>query len=105
MPTECLRMSGVLSIVGAGASALAFLYAYVQKFVDNAGMPDSIFIFEKSGVFGPGVAYEQDLSTNILNTKTGFITPFHDLPGDFYNWLNANEKTWKPSFPCFNSRK
>jgi uncharacterized NAD(P)/FAD-binding protein YdhS len=98
-------MNESLAIVGAGVSALAFIYAYIQKFVDNAGMPNSIFIFEKSGVFGPGVAYEQDLGTNILNTKAGFITPFHDMPGDFYDWLNANEKTWKSSFPCFQQHK
>jgi uncharacterized NAD(P)/FAD-binding protein YdhS len=95
----------MIAIVGAGASGLALIYAYIQQFTDDAEMPNTVLVFEKSGVFGPGVAYEQDLSTNILNTKTGFITPFHDRPGDFYNWLNANERIWKASFPHYRAQK
>jgi uncharacterized NAD(P)/FAD-binding protein YdhS len=105
MPAVIGEVGRMIAIVGAGASGLALIYAYVQHYTDDAGMPNTVFVFEKSGVFGPGVAYEQDLSTNILNTKTGFITPFQDRPGDFYNWLNANERIWKPSFPHYRQQK
>lgn len=98
-------MKRSLAVIGAGASALASLYAYIVRYDDALGMPDTIFVFEKSGTFGPGIAYEQDLHTNILNTKTGYITPFYDRPGDFYSWLVENEVLWRRLFPEFDLDK
>jgi len=60
-----------------------------------------VYLVEKRGVFGAGAAYAPDVASNLLNTKAGFITPFHDRPGDFYRWLTANPGAWRRSFPDF----
>jgi uncharacterized NAD(P)/FAD-binding protein YdhS len=87
-----------VSIIGGGATAVAFLHGYVQMVDDGHEMPDLVYIFERRDRFGPGAAYESDLASNLLNTKTGFITPFHDRPGDFFKWLAANESNWRARY-------
>jgi uncharacterized NAD(P)/FAD-binding protein YdhS len=89
----------VITIVGSGAAALAFLYNYIQLTTASSINPTTIYLVEKRGVFGPGAAYSADSLSNILNTKTGYITPFHDRPGDFFNWLNSNQRDWRRRFP------
>lgn len=91
----------VITIVGGGATSLAFLYNFIAAV--PPGAPDTtVYLVEKRGAFGPGVAYAPDVASNILNTKTGFITPFHDCPGDFLDWLRQNDATWRRHFPAFD---
>lgn len=93
----------VLTIVGGGATALAFLYNYLGQ-IDAASAPvTTVYLVEKRGVFGAGAAYAPDVASNLLNTKTGYITPFHDRPGDFGKWLHANPNDWQRSFPQFEA--
>jgi len=92
----------VITIVGGGATSLAFLYNYIASVPADGHRETTVYLVEKRGVFGPGAAYARDVSSNILNTKTGFITPFHDRPGDFYNWLRENEWAWRRHFPAFD---
>ncbi|GGY99506.1 FAD/NAD(P)-binding protein [Pseudoduganella plicata] len=92
----------VITIVGGGATALAFLYNYIASVPSGQQPETTVYLVEKRGVFGPGAAYARDVSSNLLNTKTGFITPFHDRPGDFYNWLRENEWAWWRNFPAFD---
>lgn len=92
----------VITIVGGGATSLAFLYNYIAAVPSGQQPETTVYLVEKRGVFGPGAAYARDVSSNILNTKTGFITPFHDRPGDFYNWLRENEWAWRRNFPTFD---
>lgn len=91
----------VLTIIGGGSTALSFIYNYLQMAAVENDVPTTIYLVEKRGVFGPGAAYTADSLSNILNTKTGYITPFHDRPGDFFNWLGANKDLWKTRFPDF----
>ncbi|KAF0811307.1 hypothetical protein IGB42_04240 [Andreprevotia sp. IGB-42] len=95
-------MNEVIAIIGGGSTAASFLYNYLQSVDANNALPRTIYLFEQRSVFGPGAAYEPDLSSNILNTKTGFITPFHDRPGDFFHWLKANLPLWQHRFPAFH---
>jgi uncharacterized NAD(P)/FAD-binding protein YdhS len=94
-------MDKVIAIVGGGSTALAFLHSYLQLADDGHALPQTIYLFEKRGVFGPGAAYEPDLGSNLLNTKTGFITPFQERPGDFYRWLQENNTAWRGRYPDF----
>lgn len=95
-------MDKVIALVGGGATALAFTYTYMQEYdAAEAQLPGTIYLFEKRPWFGPGAAYGPDAASNLLNTKTGFITPFHDRPGDFHAWLCAREAIWRPHFPHF----
>lgn len=96
-------MENTLCIVGAGSTCLAFLHYYTQQFKRAArGAPKTLFVIEKTDEFGCGVAYSQDVASNILNTKSGYITPFIDKPGDFYAWLNLNASAVRARFPDFS---
>ncbi len=94
-------MDQVIALVGGGATALAFTHTYIQEYEADAQLPGTIYLFEKRACFGPGAAYGPDTASNLLNTKTGFITPFHDRPGDFHAWLGSKEDLWRPHFPHF----
>lgn len=90
----------VITIVGGGATSLSFLYSYLAS-VPGKNMPTTVYLLDKRGCFGSGAAYEPDVASNILNSKTGFITPFYDRPGDFFNWLTESQPIWRKSFPDF----
>lgn len=92
----------VITIIGGGSTSISFLYNYLQLMESESEAPITIYLVEKRGTFGPGAAYCSDSTTNILNTKTGYITPFHDKPGDFYHWLQSNEDIWRRRFPAFS---
>lgn len=91
----------VITIIGGGSTSISFLYNYLQLTCGENEVPTTIYLVEKRGVFGPGAAYCADNTSNILNTKTGYITPFHDRPGDFFEWLKSNEDLWTRRFPDF----
>jgi uncharacterized NAD(P)/FAD-binding protein YdhS len=86
-------------IIGGGASCISFIDALLKKNLQEKYNELSLTILEKSSEIGPGNAYTRDLSSNILNTKAGYITIFKDHPGDFYNLLECNEYKWKADFP------
>ncbi|SFU26907.1 FAD/NAD(P)-binding protein [Xenorhabdus koppenhoeferi] len=86
-------------IIGGGASCISFMDALLKRNLQEKFNELSLTILEKSSEIGPGNAYISDLSSNILNTKAGYITIFKDHPGDFYNWLECNEYKWKLNFP------
>jgi uncharacterized NAD(P)/FAD-binding protein YdhS len=87
-----------ITIIGCGVTTIAFLYNLCQLASADFNRKITVNVIEKSGCFGPGVAYSRDSESNILNTKAGYITPFYDKPGDFFNWLSANENVWRPHF-------
>ena len=91
----------VITIVGGGATSLAFLYNYIAAVPAGQQPETTVYLVEKRGVFGPGAAYAPDVSSNLLNTQTGFISPFHDRPGDFHHWLREHEWAWRRNFPAF----
>lgn len=94
-------MEKVIAIIGGGATALSFIHHYVRQADDVGELPRTIYLFEKNRAFGPGAAYMADTASNLLNTKTGYITPFHDKPGDFQAWLSAKEAFWRMHYPHF----
>jgi uncharacterized NAD(P)/FAD-binding protein YdhS len=96
-----MNVNQTLTIVGGGATTVAFLHSYLELVDAGHMLPSTIYLCEKRGMPGPGAAYEPDLASNILNTKTGFITPFHDRPGDFFKWLQANQTAWRSRYPDF----
>lgn len=84
-------MKGNIIIIGGGASCIAFIDALLKKKVIDI----SITIVEKAEEIGPGNAYSSDLTSNILNTKAGYITIFKNYPSDFFNWICCNKYKWK----------
>ncbi|WP_349295680.1 FAD/NAD(P)-binding protein (plasmid) [Thioclava sp. 'Guangxiensis'] len=96
-------MEKTFAIVGCGATAISFLDRHLTRVEADGVEPGNIFIFEKRLEFGCGAAYEPDMPSNILNTKTGFITPFPNQPGHFHAWLEENPKEWRSAFPFFDT--
>ncbi|MEG1350310.1 MAG: FAD/NAD(P)-binding protein, partial [Hafnia sp.] len=95
-------MEDTICIVGAGSTCLAFVHYYTEKMKAlPTGAPKTLYVIEKSEEFGCGVAYASDLSSNILNTKSGSISPFIDKPGDFFQWLGSNKAMVSRCFPDF----
>lgn len=94
-------MKNAFAIVGCGATAIAFLQRHLDRVAARNAPAGTIYLFEKRGDFGRGAAYEADLDSNILNTKTGFITPYPHRPGHFLEWLEQNPGAWRPAFPAF----
>ena len=94
-------MNSVIALVGAGSTALAFLHHYLQNLPTAPHLSKTIYLFEKRSAFGSGAAYEADRASNLLNTKTGYISPFSDRPGDFWHWLQSQPTSWQPQFPGY----
>lgn len=94
-------MKNAFAIVGCGATAIAFLQRHLDRVAACNAPAGPIYLFEKREDFGRGAAYEADLQSNILNTKTGFITPFPHLPGHFQRWLEDHPGAWRHAFPEF----
>ncbi|MGB7996684.1 MAG: FAD/NAD(P)-binding protein, partial [Photobacterium halotolerans] len=77
-----------LTLVGGGASSLAFLDAFTRHWNCQPNQDVVIFVIEKKSVWGVGNAYTEDSHSNLLNTQAGVISGLPDLPGDFMHWLN-----------------
>lgn len=91
-------------IVGGGASCISFIYSFIKN-KKHLNKKSTITIVEKLKEFGPGNAYVDDLSSNILNTKAEFITAIGDKPGDFFQWLTLNKDKWTQKFPSLEITK
>lgn len=94
-------MEKVITIIGGGATALAFLDRFITESKDDIKNLATIYVLEKQEIFGPGVAYNEDSASNILNTKAGYISAFPSKPGDFFNWLHSNPDLWEDKFPNY----
>lgn len=91
-------------IVGGGASCISFINSFIKS-NKYFNIEITITIVEKLKEFGPGNAYMDDLSTNILNTKAEFITALENKPGDFYQWISMNKNRWSQRFPTLEVTK
>ncbi len=92
----------VIVVVGAGASCVSYVEALLAEVPTcKPGLRFTIYIIERRRRFGRGLAYEQDLDSNILNTKASFITPFSNRPGHFHDWALANRDAWEEEFPGY----
>ena len=47
-------------------------------------------VIERSGTFGPGVAYSTSLDAHVLNVRSNRMSAVEDRPGDFVRWLEAH---------------
>lgn len=90
----------VIAIVGGGATAISLLDALIRE---AKALPEQprlvVYMIESRRLRGRGLAYDDDLASNLLNTRAGFITPFPDRPGHFHAWIVANGATWRHEFP------
>jgi uncharacterized NAD(P)/FAD-binding protein YdhS len=93
-------MKYTIVVVGSGATALSLLRSFYDECMRSlVSKPLTIYVVERRRYKGRGLAYDVDVSTNLLNTRAGFITPFIDKPGHFYEWLASNRELWEDEFP------
>lgn len=75
------------AVIGGGFSGtLSVIQLIVQ-----AREPLTIEWFERSGAFGPGLAYSTQDINHLLNVRAAFMGAFPDRPGHFYDWLSGEE--------------
>jgi len=94
-------MKDIIAIIGCGATAIAFIKRYLDNAASYQPCSATIYLFEQRQSFGAGAAYEDDVSSNLLNTKTSIVSPYPQSPGHFKSWLEENPDLWRSRFPDF----
>lgn len=74
---------GRIAIVGAGFSGAALAIQLLQR-----GAAD-VTLIERSGRFGPGLAYGTTCDRHLLNVRSGRMSLFPERPRDFVRWLDG----------------
>ena len=61
-----------ISIIGAGASGIISVHQLVEKLLKSSFSSKKIriYLFDRSGVFGPGLAYSTPLDSHLINMRT-----------------------------------
>ena len=75
-------MKSSIGIIGGGFSGCMLAHHLLEKTEDL-----QVVIFNKSSRIGPGLAYEPQSSTMLLNVKAGKMSAFPAIPSDFVDWL------------------
>lgn len=90
----------VIAVVGGGATAVSLIDSLVREAKTAPGCPRLVvYTIDNRRLRGRGLAYDDDVASNLLNTRAGFITPFPDRPGHFFTWLRENGAVWRHEFP------
>ncbi|TXK36415.1 hypothetical protein FVR03_17840 [Pontibacter qinzhouensis] len=89
-----------IAIIGGGATGVAtFLNLVIKLRTQPLEGRVKIVLLEKSGEFGPGLAYGSHQKGHILNTAAGLMGIFPDEPLHFVEWLQQHSATIKEQFP------
>lgn len=90
-----------LAIIGAGFSGTMLAVNIIKK---GKGHPLHLTLIDKSGKFGPGVAYETKHPFHFLNVRAGNMGALADDPQHFFKWLQTNEELCYSLFPTLEIR-
>lgn len=89
-----------IGIIGGGSVAVSYVRQLIDKLHERAvAKPVEILIFEPRETIGAGAAYEDDVSTNLLNTRADSMSAIQDDKEHFLRWLSENEAHWRADFP------
>ncbi|MDO8210770.1 FAD/NAD(P)-binding protein [Conexibacter sp. CPCC 206217] len=83
-PTDPFRVV----VVGAGFAGTA---TAVQLLRAWRGGPLELTLLERSGRFGPGVAFSTPDAQHLLNVNAAGMSALPDAPRDFLDWLHARD--------------
>ena len=75
-------MKSIIGIIGGGFSGCLLAHHLLENTKDL-----QIVVFNKSSRIGPGLAYQPQSSTMLLNVKAGKMSAFPAIPSDFVDWL------------------
>lgn len=79
-------------IIGAGASGTILAAQIIKRLSANSQSNIKVFLVEKSGIFGPGLAYSTPLTSHILNMRADTLGFPDDRPGHFAGWIKAENR-------------
>ncbi|SDZ34951.1 FAD/NAD(P)-binding protein [Thermoactinomyces sp. DSM 45892] len=77
-----------IAIIGGGASGVALLKKLIDSLIDNMDSKIEISIFEKNDSLGPGLAYQDDVLTSLINRDAKLMSIDSDNPRDFIEWVS-----------------
>jgi uncharacterized NAD(P)/FAD-binding protein YdhS len=92
-----------ISVVGGGASGVILTSQLLEKFAQTSGQRLRIVLIEKSGRFGPGLAYSTPLTSHLINMRAHTMGAKKGDPGHFSQWMTRNEATLRKEFPGFSA--
>lgn len=81
-----------MAIVGCGATSVAFIYNFIQKYMQTSRKPLAITIFEKSEYLGVGIPYNDDFLSVRLNQTIDHVSISIGDPLHFQKWLKKQKK-------------
>lgn len=91
----------VLAVVGGGAVATSFICQLARSLEPNDSVSvEALWVFEPGPKPGAGEAYQEDITSNLLNTRAAGISVVHNHPNHFYRWAVRNEVHWRARFPA-----
>jgi uncharacterized NAD(P)/FAD-binding protein YdhS len=76
----------VIAIVGAGFSGTLL----ASQLLSQAQRPLRLLLIERSGRFGPGVAYGTNDPGHLLNVSAGAMSAWPEDPSHLLRWLDLN---------------
>jgi uncharacterized NAD(P)/FAD-binding protein YdhS len=86
------RPGQTVAVIGAGASGTLMAAQLLRR-----GEPGShIVLIERSGAFGPGVAYSSTSDAHRLNVAAAQMAPLPKDPGSFFRWSRSRDDGTHP---------
>ena len=73
-----------IGVIGAGFTG-SLLAVHLLR---HCRTPTRVLLFDRTGRFGPGVAYRTDDRGHLLNVRAGNMSAFPDQPDHFLRWLD-----------------
>ena len=92
-----------IAILGAGAAGTALFVNLVDQAIHHGREGLEISLIEKTGVFGPGLAYSTEIDTNLLNSPSVDVGIVYGYKMHFWSWIIENVGFWQPHFPNLNN--
>lgn len=87
-------------ILGAGAAGTSLFVNLVDHAIQTGFHQFlELTIVEKTGDFGPGLAYSTQLNSNLLNTPSFDLGVPYGHKIHFWNWIVGNEDLWHSYIP------
>jgi uncharacterized NAD(P)/FAD-binding protein YdhS len=80
-----------VAIIGAGASGTILAYQIIEKASKIPDVGVKVYLMEKDGNHGPGLAYSTPLYAHILNMRADTLGIIEGDPLHFVKWLNEQD--------------
>eukprot|EP01116_Phalansterium_solitarium_P023773 TRINITY_DN84_c0_g1_i2.p1 TRINITY_DN84_c0_g1~~TRINITY_DN84_c0_g1_i2.p1 ORF type:complete len:605 (+),score=201.87 TRINITY_DN84_c0_g1_i2:117-1817(+) len=93
-------MHQVIAIVGCGATGTSLFLQIVRALVRSGTSRVKVYLFDGSGLFGPGLAYRCP-KTLLMNSPCSMVNalPEDDMENcDFLQWIKLRPEVWTPEF-------